>query len=132
MKSCEYADKGWNYTLCNCPVWCDGIVDGKRVTKSLHTTNWDRGLRGVETIERGQEIGFESMDAATQTLGKSIAGFLGDMESRNIREFSARSYRGTLAHLKSALSADRPVAQIDVETLGAFRNSRKGQAADGS
>src|SRR5271157_2516306 len=125
LKSCAHADKGWNYTLCNCPVWCDGIVDGKRVTKSLYTTNWDRGLRRVEAIERGQQIGFETMDAAMQTLGKSIDGFLQDMQSRNVRESTARSYRATLAHLKSAMSAERPVAHVDVESLGTFRNSRK-------
>ena len=94
LKSCEHLDKGWNYTLCNCPVWCDGIVDGKRFTKSLHTTNWDRGLRRVESLERGQEIGFESIDVAARTLGKSIDGFLPDMVSRSVRESTARSYWG--------------------------------------
>jgi len=125
LKACEHAGKGWNFTLCDCPIWCDGIVDEKRVTKSLHTTNWDRALRRMQAFERGEQIGFEIIDAATQTLEYSVDSFLKDMESRNVRESTLRSYRSTLAHLKAALSAERPVARVDVESLGAFRNSHK-------
>ena len=125
LKSCEYAGKGWNYTLCNCPIWCAGMVDGKRIRKSLCTTNWDRALRRLKAVERGEEIRFEIVDAPMQTLGNSIDAFFKDMESRNIRESTLRSYRGTLAHLKAAISIERPIAHVDVESLGAFRNSRK-------
>jgi site-specific recombinase XerD len=124
LKACEHGNKGWNYTPCNCPIWCDGIVGAKRVTVSLRTTNWDRALRRIKALERGEEIGFEIVDAATRTLGDCIDGFLKDMESRNARESTLRSYRGTFAHLKTAMSAERPVAHVDVEAVGAYRNSR--------
>jgi site-specific recombinase XerD len=125
LKACGYSRKGWNYTLCNCPVWCDGIVGGKRIRKSLCTTNWDRALRRLEAVERGEEIRFGVVDAATQTVGNAIDSFLKDMASRNIRDSTLLSYRGTLAHLRTAVSAERPVASIDLESLGAIRNSRK-------
>jgi hypothetical protein len=53
LQACEHAAKGWNYTLCDCPVWCDGSLNGARYTKSLKTTDWDRALRRIQMLEAG-------------------------------------------------------------------------------
>ncbi len=31
IKSCKHRDKGRSYCKCQCPVWADGMLNGKRV-----------------------------------------------------------------------------------------------------
>ena len=53
VDACEFRSKGWNYTLCECPIWCDGIRR-KRFRRSLDTTNWDRAIARLENLKRGE------------------------------------------------------------------------------
>src|SRR5690349_10525377 len=94
LKSCEHAPKGWNFTLCDCPVWCDGMLNGQRITRSLQTRNWERALSKINALERGVDIGIE-LDP-NRSVAHAVAAFLKNCASRNLKPSSLRSYTRTL------------------------------------
>ena len=47
LKTCPYRKKGRECTKCSCPIWCDGDVAGKRVRKTLDTSDWARATRSL-------------------------------------------------------------------------------------
>lgn len=51
VKACQHRKKGRLYTKCDCPIWCDGEVDGQRVRKSMDTHDWARAVRKLAAIE---------------------------------------------------------------------------------
>ena len=52
VKNCEHRLKGRKYEKCRCPLWMDGNDEnGERVMCSLHTTNWQVGLRITRDFE---------------------------------------------------------------------------------
>jgi len=51
VKACPYRKKGRLYTKCDCPIWCDGEVNGERVRKSMDTRNWARAMRNLGRYE---------------------------------------------------------------------------------
>jgi hypothetical protein len=56
LAACPHRGLGWNYTLCNCPIWADGKLDGRRFKRSLGTEKWDRAFRRMQILERGGEL----------------------------------------------------------------------------
>jgi site-specific recombinase XerD len=47
---CDHEKEGRNYTECDCPLWVDGRVNGKRVHKSLETRDKVRARAKVELL----------------------------------------------------------------------------------
>lgn len=43
--------KGWLYTKCSCPIWCDGEIDGNRIRKAMDTRDWARANRNLARFE---------------------------------------------------------------------------------
>jgi site-specific recombinase XerD len=113
--ACEHASKGWNYTLCQCPIWTDGKLNGSRLRKSLATTSWERATRRVQILESGGDLPPEAGDAS-QTVKSAIAAFLKDCEKRNLAGSTIATYTRTLNHLAKRLG-ERAVASIEVATL---------------
>lgn len=117
LASCEHADKGWNFTLCQCPIWTDGKLRGKRYRKSLDTTSWERALQRIQILEAGGNLA-PDVAATSPTVTQAQAAFLKDCRHRNLEESTIASYERTLDHLGKRLGS-RTVASIDVATLGA-------------
>jgi hypothetical protein len=51
LKDCAHRAKGAAYTKCNCPVWCDGELNGKRIRESLKLRDWHRAIRKLAAME---------------------------------------------------------------------------------
>jgi hypothetical protein len=50
--SCPHRRKGRNVLKCNCPLWADGYVNGKRVLRqSLGTRDMARGRKKAVSLE---------------------------------------------------------------------------------
>jgi hypothetical protein len=113
--ACEHASKGWNYTLCQCPIWADGKLNGSRFRKSLDTTSWERATRRAQILESGGDLAPEAGDAS-QTVKSAVAAFLKDCEKRNLAGSTIATYTRTLNHLAKRLG-ERAIAFIDVATL---------------
>src|SRR5579872_3105655 len=122
LRTCEHAAKGWNYTLCDCPVWCAGMLNGRRVRKSLDTTNWERALRRMQAWERGGEEPPESV-ATGITLDRAIQAFLASRAQNNLQPSTIRNYNGTLDPIRKALGA-RPLAEISITARDEYLNTR--------
>lgn len=110
--------------MCECPVWCDGMLNGRRIRKSLGTTDWARALRRLQNWERGADTSPE-ISFAAPNMERAMTMFLSVCGSRNLKESTVASYYRTITHLLTAVGKDRQVASITVEMLGTYRASRK-------
>jgi site-specific recombinase XerD len=52
VRDCPHRAKGREHTKCSCPIWADGLLDGKRCLRSLKTRDWQRAIRIAERLER--------------------------------------------------------------------------------
>jgi site-specific recombinase XerD len=123
VKACRHASKGWNYTLCNCPIWADGMLHGKRFTRSLGTNDWDRAVRRIGKLERGEEVESINLDSAGRTIASAITAYIAEAELRNLKPSTVISYRRTLNQLVD-FTGKIPVANLTLERLTAFRARR--------
>ncbi|MBZ5626113.1 MAG: tyrosine-type recombinase/integrase [Acidobacteriia bacterium] len=122
LATCDHVSKGQNFTLCDCPIWCDGKLNGARYRKSLDTTNWDRALRRIQILEAGGELAPEAQTA--HTLDRATESFLQDCANRNLKPSTLASYRRTLGHLTKALGATRTLTTIEGQTISDYRARR--------
>jgi len=49
IRSCPHRHEGRSYRRCNCPIWLDGIINGRRVLKSMRTIDWEKAQELVHT-----------------------------------------------------------------------------------
>jgi len=118
VKNCPHAGKGWNYTLCDCPIWCDGVLNGRRFRRSLDTSNWDRALRRISRLERGDDQDF--LESSVQTVASAVKAYLEDAEVRNLKPSSLNSYTNTLTQFADFLGP-LPIAALTVAHVAGFR-----------
>jgi hypothetical protein len=50
LLSCPHRDRRWNFVECYCPVWADGMIDGKRIKRSLRTTDWGEAVELAQLL----------------------------------------------------------------------------------
>ncbi len=50
---CKHASKGRAHMKCSCPIWIDGMQDGRRLNYSLKTRNWTVAAKKLRDIEAG-------------------------------------------------------------------------------
>jgi integrase/recombinase XerD len=123
LAECPHLAKGWNYTACECPIWFDGKIDGKRVRKSLDTTDMDRAMRRADRMAKGIEQDF-CEGASGRTLQNAITQYLDDAAGRNLKPRSIESIRGTLTQL-SAFCGPLRLNQLSSDLLLRFRDRRE-------
>ncbi|MCX6595023.1 MAG: hypothetical protein NTV70_01485, partial [Acidobacteria bacterium] len=52
--SCPHAGQGRAWLKCKCPLWADGILDGREMRRSLKTRNLQRAYADAERLEGGK------------------------------------------------------------------------------
>jgi Phage integrase, N-terminal SAM-like domain len=118
--SCPHRTKGRNVLKCNCPLWADGYVNGKRVLRqSLKTRDMSRA--------RKKAVSLESPDANTfKPVDDAVTAFLEHCESEALKFSTVRKYRNTLHHLKVFCAARKvdSVGELTTDHLDAFRAGR--------
>jgi len=119
-KSCPHRAKGRNVLKCNCPLWADGYIDGKRTLRqSLGTRDMARARKKAVTLE--------SPDLQTfKPVNDAIVGFLAHCESEGLKRSTVHKYRNTLSHLKVFCEARKIDAmhELAADHLDAFRAGR--------
>jgi integrase/recombinase XerD len=55
---CPHRNEGRAHRRCRCPIWFDGTINGRRVLKSMQTTDW----------EKAQELEHNLITAGVQTV----------------------------------------------------------------
>jgi integrase/recombinase XerC len=118
--SCPHRRKGRNVLKCNCPLWADGYVNGKRVLRqSLGTRDMARARKKAVALESPEEKLFKP-------LGDAVRSFLSHCETEGLKQSSIRKYRNALNRLKEFCegAAIDSAGELSAERLDAFRSGR--------
>lgn len=96
VEACPHRHKGRDFRKCDCPLWIDWRVDGKRVQKPLGTRDW-----GVAQLQ-ARKIEVDGLESAIvpSTVEAACDNFLADAKSRQLRDESLRKYRQIFNQLK--------------------------------
>jgi integrase len=86
---CKHAAKGRQYTKCGCPIWIDGMHEGKRPRHSLDTFNWEVASKKLLELTTGA-------DKKNSTVSDAVKDFLADRERRDLAESGTKKYREVL------------------------------------
>lgn len=123
LQTCPHAAKGWNYTLCPCPIWAQGMLDGRRIRQSLGTNDWGRAERRLDILLRGEEL---HPHVTHVTVAAAVRDFLADCTGRKLEASTIGSYRKTLAHLQGWCDLARipHLAAISAADLRRYRVER--------
>jgi len=116
---CKHRHKGRDCTKCNCPIWADGTLDGKRFRRSLKTRDWARATRKLAALE--------SPDGPIEKpIAEALEAHLGRIEDE-LAVSTRKKYRRILEKhflgLTSRLGLIN-LRQITAETIDAYRASR--------
>jgi integrase len=134
---CPHKRKGRACTKCQCPIWCDGEVDGERVRKSLQTRDWARATRNLAKVEDPTfglkpcpQPGCSNLvdrGRCKRHLKEISQAVLAYHEAhQDVSEGTRRNRKRTLRFF-SEFAMGRgfeTVDEIDLETLTAFRSVR--------
>ena len=72
---------------CQCPIWVDGILNGKRHHKALKTTGWEKALRKLAALESAGE------DKTSKTLLEALTAWDSYLVVQRLQESTLRKYR---------------------------------------
>ncbi len=118
----HHADKeGYNSRLrtkCDCPIWADGVLDGKEYRKSLKTRDWSRAIRKLAALE-------DPRAPRCKPVAEALAAFERHMGGR--APATRAKYAITIRELREYCKRERlaDLSQITLEHLDAFRDGRK-------
>jgi integrase len=134
---CPHKGKGRKWTNCNCPIHCDGEVNGARIRKSMDTRDWARARRNLDRIEDPKSGLQQCIQPGCREMVE------GARCGRHTKEIAPAIAAYHDAHLDTALSTQqslgrtlgfledftskrglRTVDEIDLESLLAFRTIR--------
>ncbi len=116
---CPHRQKGRDYLKCNCPVWADGYVDGKRTLRqSLKTRDMARARK------RAAEL--EDPDIKPRTLKEAVEAFDAHCVSDGLKESTLRKYRNALNKLREFCERRNVIdaPEVSTDVIDAFRASR--------
>jgi site-specific recombinase XerD len=118
--SCPHRRKGRNVLKCNCPLWADGYVNGKRVLRqSLGTRDMARG--------RKKAVSLESPDNGVfKLVAEAVSAFLEHCKSEGLKHSTIRKYRNALTHLNGFCEQKGidGISDLTTDGLDEFRAGR--------
>ena len=103
---------GRGHTACSCPIWCDGMEDGRRINKSVGTRDWGRAEARLREWQKDSDGILAKPAPANESVGSAVTRFLRDCSRRNIAEGTIKRYRYTLETFAAHC------AKHEVQTLG--------------
>jgi site-specific recombinase XerD len=117
--TCPHIDKGRDYLKCDCPLWADGYVNGKRTLRqSLKTRDMARA--------RKRAVALDEPGVVSRTLPDAITAFLVNCQHLNAN--TQRKYRNRLEKQLLPFCEARGIDQVSeltVEILDEFWAGRK-------
>lgn len=122
LDQCPHKAKGREYRKCDCPIHCDGIFNGARITQSLRTVNWDRARRRLAELEEDLIGG-----KIRKKVGEAVAAFLA---GKTVKATTLARYQRQLLPF-AAFCEEKGIGTldaVDVETMDAYKLHRSGLA----
>jgi integrase/recombinase XerD len=123
--NCEHRAEGRRYRRCRCPIWVDGMLNGKEIRESLELQNWEKAQERIREWEaEGRPIAAPEQEPVT--VEKACRDFLADAESRELQDSTLRKHR-QLTNQMIAFAKHEGLLYIkqweDIEVLRRFRQS---------
>ena len=109
-ENCPHKSKGRRYTRCRCPIWTDGYARGKRILKSLKTTDWQDAGRKIQRMEDPDAVKTKPVDEAVDNFLEHcrdlacISHQVSRRSAREGRQYEARAAWRAEAYLNSTVS----------------------------
>ena len=120
LASCSHRNKGRSYRHCQCPVWVDGTLEGKRVLESLKMRSWEEANKKVLDWEANGK-----RTTKYQKVSDAWVTFNQDVQARRLSDSVVRKYK-LLARQMEEFAKQQGVSfinEFDVELTGKFRHS---------
>lgn len=120
IPECRYYEQGVEYARCNCPVWCDGYLNGERFRRSLRTRDWSLALRRIEQYEKSPETA-----QVAPALKEIISLYGADLRARGKAASTIDKYLRTINAYVAEMPPRSDLSDITVEALTRWRIGRK-------
>src|SRR5215467_1435374 len=107
---CPHKKKGRAWMKCQCPVWCDGEHNGRRIRESLGTRDWARA--GRRLAAREDELNQQAdghAGVARRSVDAAAAMFLAQ---RDVEPSTFKKYRRILDRL-GTFAKGRGIGSVD-------------------
>jgi integrase/recombinase XerD len=110
------------YRRCNCPIWCEGTLEGKYLRHSLKTRSWDRASQKIREME---DTGGKT--ASRITIKKACDDYVADARARSLREPTIYKFERLFQLLQEFAKSEgfEYLDQLDIEVLRRFRQQWK-------
>jgi len=109
---------------CACPVWADGMLDGRRKRLAMKTSDWKAAADKMQRIERGDELPEKSLQEAFAEWKADLT-----VEDSTRRKY-VRAVAGLVAFLeKRGVASLAQVRSADMQALRASRKVSRGTLA---
>jgi integrase/recombinase XerD len=134
QKDCPHLPKGRDHLRCPCPLWVDGRMNGGRIRKSLRTADWHRAQEKVLELVAGTNCAGIRTQVGAMTLDQAWLRFMADLDARKLHPATVRKYRLLQKQMKEfvAYKGISFLSQLDIDTIGEFRNGWKDGALSAS
>jgi hypothetical protein len=117
IKTCKRRSRGRKELSCNCPLWVDGTLNGKRYNRALGTRNLARAAAIIEKIQAPDY-------REPKPMADAIAEF--QASRQDLGDGTRRNYRRVLGNLAAVAKAHGVTAmtQVEVELIDHYREAR--------
>jgi integrase/recombinase XerC len=118
LHECPHKAKGQAYIKCNCPIWCDGELNGHRYRHSLGMRDWQRALRKIAALET---------PGAQQPKVIRDAVFAFHQATCDLAPATRVKYKRVLRYLQELATSRglRDIDQFAIEDIDALRSFRE-------
>lgn len=118
LDKCPHRAKGREYRKCDCPIHCDGMLNGQRIARSMNTVNWDRARRRMAELEEDLLGG-----KIRKPVGDAVEAFLA---SKTVKKTTLDRYRRQLVPFAQFCEEQgiKSLDAVEVETLDAYKIQR--------
>jgi site-specific recombinase XerD len=118
--TCPHRSKGRNVLKCNCPLWGDGYINGRRVFRqSLGTRDIARARKKAVAMEASDEKVYKPVHEA-------VTAFLAHCTTEGLQDTSIKKYRNALGKLAEFCEKEEidSLDEVETEKLDRFRSGR--------
>jgi integrase/recombinase XerD len=120
-KRCPHRNEGRKYRRCKCPIWVDGVLNGKEIRQSLRTKNWEKGQEELRRIEAQGTVRQEEKPERLLLI-VACNDFQADLRRRRVTRDTIRKYNLLFRQLNDYSSnlGVRHLVELDLPLLRGF------------
>lgn len=119
--TCPHWDKGRDFLKCDCPLWADGYVAGKRTLRqSLKTRDMARARKKAVALEADDE-------RIRKPVSEAVKAFLEHCKSEGLTDATVKKYSNPLKKLETFCKGEEIdfLQELKAEKLDQFRSGRE-------